>query len=125
MDKRIRKKIRLAKRTLEDGEYLLEGHRYRAAIGEAYYTMYHCIKALLYNEGISAKSHSGVQTKFYELFIKTKIFPKQYGIMLKQTFNARIASDYNDDYSPSYLETKEFIEYAKVFLNDVITYLES
>lgn len=108
---------------MDDAKDLLSGDRYDAALNRAYYTMFHCIQALLSTKLIVTKSHKGAHNSFHREFILTQLFPKKLGLALKQTFEKRQFSDY--DYDEVLQEdAKESVEDAAHFFEATILYLK-
>lgn len=53
------------------------------------------INALLFLDGINAKSHDGLKSKFLQLYIKTKIIEIDYGKLYSLLIDWRQESDYS------------------------------
>lgn len=92
----INYRLERAKETLEDAKLLAEKKRWNSAINRLYYAAYYAIIALLLNKNHKSNTHNGVKTKFSEHFIKTGIFPAEYGRIYSQLFTWRQKSDYAD-----------------------------
>jgi len=60
------KHLNKAERFIRAGEYDYDGKFYDAAIGHAYYAMYHAARALLLLLERSPKTHSGVINSLWE-----------------------------------------------------------
>lgn len=52
---------------------------YKSANNWAYYSIFHCIKAVLALETIDFKRHKDVQAYFYKNYVDTEIFPRKMG----------------------------------------------
>lgn len=92
----INYRLERAKETLEDARILAEKQRWNSAINRLYYAAYYVITALLLNEDHKSTTHNGVKTKFSEHFIKTGIFPSEFGRIYSQLFTWRQKGDYAD-----------------------------
>lgn len=108
---------------LNDAVLLLKEKSFDAALNRSYYTMFHCIQALLFTIEFAAKSHSGAHNAFHKEFILPKLFSKDLGLALKRTFEKRQFGDY--DYDEVLLEdAEESVNDAELFLNATILYLK-
>ena len=58
----IQYRIDRTKETFEDATLLADNKRWRSCVNRLYYSSFHLINALLYLEGITAKSHDGLKT---------------------------------------------------------------
>lgn len=80
---------------LSDARYCLADGRTMVAANRAYYCIFDCLRALLFDKEILAKTHSGVQSKFRELYVKTGLFSLEMNEMVTKTFEMREFSDYD------------------------------
>lgn len=53
------------------------------------------INALLFQEGINAKSHDGLKTKFLQLYVKTNLIDIEFGKLYSRLIDWRQESDYS------------------------------
>jgi len=96
---------------------------YKAAANRSYYCIFSAIRAVLALDGFDSKKHSGIISEFRRGYIKTGAFPIEFSDMIKEAFNARGKSDYDDFFVISKTEVMEQIENARVFLAAVEEYL--
>lgn len=89
-------------------------------LNRLYYAAFHAVSALLYQNDIQAKSHTGIKTLLEPHFVKTGILPVEWGKFYAQLFNERNESDYEDfaiftpeDVLPLVPQTEEFIDVIK------------
>lgn len=109
--------INKSEQFLEDASVLVAQERYEGAVNRAYYAAFTVIRAILFFEGIFAKTHSGVHTKFRELFIKTNKVDIEYSEQLSELADQRQRVDY-DFYIPvEEEEVKRLLGYAHGFLD--------
>lgn len=125
------KAVSLSKYRLEQAsEFLnsamknLEIDELKTANNRAYYCVFHSMRAVLALDGEDFKKHSGVISYFRENYIKTKIFNRECSDIVSSTSLIRNKSDYDDFYVASRQETKEQVENARVFFNNIKTYLD-
>ncbi|MEO8112489.1 MAG: HEPN domain-containing protein [Ginsengibacter sp.] len=93
-------KYRLAKadETLEAAEVLLRSKLWNSTVNRLYYSCYYAVNALLLQNEILAKSHTGVKSQFFLNFVKSGKIPKELGKLYADLFDARQKGDYNDLY---------------------------
>ena len=116
-------RLEQAKEDLEAGKLLFEKSFYKSANNRAYYSIFHCIKAILALEPIDFKSHKSVLAYFNKNYINTGIFPKTMGRKISNASTIREDSDYDDEFVVNENKTKEQLETAKELINLVESYL--
>lgn len=90
-----------------------------SVVNRLYYAAYHAVSALLYHNGQSAKTHSGLKNKFHELYIKTGKLNRTAGETYEILYNNRHEADYADFVIFTEEEVKPWVEATKVFLEEV------
>ena len=60
----------------------------------AYYAAFHAIRAALKSQGVDPSKHTNTMGEFSRLFVKTGIFPKEFGRLLNQLLRSRMIGDY-------------------------------
>jgi uncharacterized protein (UPF0332 family) len=63
-------------------EYLADNQKWNSAINRLYYAAYYAVIALLLQYEHKPTTHNGAKSQFSEHFIKTKIFPEEYGKLI-------------------------------------------
>ncbi|MEN0047366.1 MAG: HEPN domain-containing protein [Bacteroidota bacterium] len=117
MTEEIKIIIEKSEHFLKDASVLMTQERYEGAVNRAYYAAFTAIRAMLFAEGIFAKTHSGVHTKFRELFIKAGKVDIEYSEQLAELADQRQRVDY-DFYVPMEEdETTQLLDYAKKFID--------
>ncbi len=119
----INYRLERARETLEDAKLLAEKHRWNSAINRLYYAAYYAVIALLLKENFKSTTHNGVKTKFSEQFIKTGLFPAEFGRIYSQLFSWRQKGDYADLFdfteekvTPYFEPCEKLIELVERFL---------
>jgi uncharacterized protein len=79
----------------QDAILLAENKRWRSCVNRLYYSSFHLINALLFQEGINAKSHDGLKTKFLQLYVKTNLIDIEFGKLYSRLIDWRQESDYS------------------------------
>ena len=87
--------------------------------------MFYVVEALLLKKNIKVKTHSGLVSKFGELYIKTKIFPKEMGKNLRKAFDKRLIGDYAFLEEINKDEAQLFLEIGKGFIKKIDEYLRN
>ena len=85
---------------------------------QAYYSIFHASRALLFLKGYREKSHYCLKTSIQALFVDKGIFDQKYVDDFDTTMLLRETADYKNDFSKERAETaienaKEFLEKAK------------
>lgn len=125
MNEEIHKIINKAEDFYQDAEYLFKGNRFEAVINRSYYAMFTIMQALLLTKNIFSKTHQGAQLKFHEHFIKNGLLPVELGKILNETFEKRQFGDYDVNAEIYEADAKKVLENARMFLNNIKTYLNS
>lgn len=79
----------------QDAKLLAENKRWRSCVNRLYYSSFHLINALLFLDGINAKSHDGLKSKFLQLYVKTNLIDIDYGKLYSRLIDWRQESDYS------------------------------
>ena len=103
----------------------LEAEDYASANNRAYYCIFHAMRATLALTGEDYKKHSGVISRFSELYLKTKLLPPELSRTISMASIIRNRSDYEDFYICSIKDTKKLVSDASVFLETVTAFLET
>ena len=69
---------------------------YNTAANRLYYSFYYVASALLISNGITAHTHSGLQSMIHLHFIKTGLLSVDDGVLMRRVFSLRQESDYDD-----------------------------
>lgn len=99
-----------ARKTYEDADF-------KWATIQAYYSMFHAARALLYHKGLREKSHSCLKHAIEALYVETGILEMEYLSDFDTTMLLRETADYKSDFSREGAETS--IDCARRFLEKV------
>lgn len=91
----IRYRIEKSDEFFKDAQLLADNERWQSCVNRLYYSSFHLIDALLSLDGISAKTHEGLKTKFLQLYVKTDEIDKDIGKLYTQLLDWRHESDYS------------------------------
>ncbi len=89
-------KMKRARDTYGELEYLISNNYLNTAINRLYYSCFYAVTALLTQNDILAKKHSGVKHMFGLNFIVSGIISKELGKFYSELFELRQDSDYED-----------------------------
>ena len=98
---------------------------YASANNRAYYCIFHAMRAVLALDGEDYKKHSAVIARFTLNYLKTDIFPRDYGTLIANAALIRNRSDYEDFYICSVEDTNRLVDGAQEFLDEVRKYLDT
>ena len=115
--------IKKAHRYLKSAELLLKDKDFESSVSRAYYAMFFCAEAVLLTMNLSFSSHKGVISAFGKHFVKTGIFPKEFGRELNRAFEKRQISDYEYISLISNEDAEEILDNGKQFINAVENWL--
>lgn len=121
----------LAEYRLEQSEICMNSARvlsevgdYKGAANRSYYAVFHCMRSILALDGQDFAKHSGVSAYFRKEYIKTGIFDVEYSDIIKEAFDIRSDSDYDDFFVVSKADVEEQIQNAKKFYEVVKAYVK-
>ncbi|MEM1242496.1 MAG: HEPN domain-containing protein [Cyanobacteria bacterium P01_H01_bin.26] len=109
---------------IETSRLLLDNQRYRVCISRAYYAMYYAAQALLVQRNITARTHKGVIQQFSQYFIKSKDLPQKMVEDLRQAYNFRQLSDYEEAATINQEQAIRILTASADFVEQVRKYLE-
>lgn len=118
----VRYRIETAKSDLKSADILLKEGEYRGANNRAYYAIYHAISAVHALDGKSYKRHKDTLANFNKNYVRTEIFPKNFGRKIAQAEEIRHASDYDDFYIATKEKAEEQIMTAKELIEQIEAY---
>ena len=83
------------------------------------------MRAVLANDEIDMKKHSGVIAEFRRLYVKTGVFDGDMSKTISVLFDVRTESDYDDFFIISKEEVVQQVESTQHFLGKVNEYLSA
>ena len=111
----IPKEIDSARSDLETATDSFRRKNYKWATVQAYYSMFHTARALLYSKGYREKSHYCLIVGIKTLFVAERLLDIRLVEALQTAKTLRENADYDSDFSKSSAET--LVEKAQEFLN--------
>jgi uncharacterized protein (UPF0332 family) len=95
----VLKEFRIGEKDLKSAKETFEMKNYKWATIQAYYGIYHGIRALLFKSGYREESHIALRIAFKELYIDTKIFEVSVYKTLQRGMELRELADYKESFS--------------------------
>jgi uncharacterized protein (UPF0332 family) len=117
-------RLEQAEQCIKSAKLLIEASDYKGAANRSYYCIFHCMRAVLATEHIDFAKHSGVSSYFRKEYIKTGIFEYEYSDIIREAFDYRSDSDYDDFYVISKEEVLEQLANAQKFYDEINKFLE-
>ncbi len=121
-------RLERADESLRAARLLLENRLFIPAMNRIYYSMFYSVQALLVLDEKAFSKHGQVKGYFNKEYIKSGIFPKEFGKLFNAVFEYRQKFDYVDLLLPEeelisdYLvEAQRFIDQISSFLNDKLS----
>ena len=118
-------RIEQAYECLHSAEMDLQVGHLRSAANRSYYCIFHTMRGVLALTGYDSKKHSGIISKFRELYIKTGVFSTAFSTAIGSAFEIRNNSDYQDFYVVLKADVVEQIDNAKRLIAVATQYIHS
>lgn len=114
-----------AQRALDAAQTLLEHGDADFSIGRAYYAMFYVAEALLHEQDLRSRKHSGVIALFGSTFAKTGAMDAKFHRWLLDAFDKRNLADYGVDAVLTHEDATLMITQAREFLEAAQHLLET
>lgn len=101
----------------------MDAEDYASANNRAYYCIFHAMRAVLALDNEDYQKHSAVIARFSQKYIKTGVFPREYGKLISNASLIRNRSDYEDFYLCTPGDTEKLLIDAGEFLQQITDYL--
>lgn len=118
-------RLERARECLKSAILLRDLGDYASSANRSYYSIFHAIRAIMALDGEDRKKHSGVIAYFQEKYVKTEIFDKDYSYIIKNAFQIRQESDYDDFCIISKEEVDEQLENAERLIAKISEYIKN
>ena len=119
----LRAMILKAQRSIRSAEKQLNENDYDFGTSRAYYAVFYALEAALLSKGFVLSKHSGVIRGFSKHFVKTGVFPKEFGKLVNRLSRDRQVGDY--DYAPiiRHEKARDDLEIATRIVQAITDYL--
>lgn len=108
-----------AARNIDAAVSLLQQGFVDISVGRAYYAMFYCAEAALFERGLEFSSHGESHSAFGRELIKTGALPAALHRYLLDAFRDRQSADYDAPTSINATQAQDHIDHAKEFLSAV------
>jgi len=124
-EKRTLVKYRLerADESIKAAQLLYENKLFTPAMNRIYYSMFYSVQALLVLNEKAFSKHGQVKGYFNKEFIKSGVFPKEFGKLFNTVFEYRQKFDYVDLLVPEEELISDHILEAQKFIDKISSYL--
>ncbi|MBD3307365.1 HEPN domain-containing protein [candidate division KSB3 bacterium] len=112
-----------ADRSLRVAQQNVAGGNYDFASSRAYYAAFYAMEAILLTQERSFSSHAAVISAFNQYWVKTGIFPENFGKLISRLFRERQIGDYDYELSITQDDAQQDIEAAQTIINAIKSYL--
>ena len=119
--KLVEKELSIAQNDLSDAKAGFDNERYKWSTIQAYYAMFHAVRALIYSRGYREKSHYCLAIALRELFVDENLMEAQSVRDFLNAMDLREAADYEAEFSQS--GAKAVIASAKRFIEKAVAIL--
>ncbi len=107
---------------LEEARLSLSGRRFKWATIQAYYSMFHAARALLYSRGYRERSHYCVMVGIEHLFAEEGLLDMKWARALRNAMSMREDADYSSEFSEDGAKTT--VKNADGFLKEAKRIIE-
>lgn len=111
--------------SLDAAEDELKAGRLSFSVNRIYYACFYIVTAVLLQEKLRFKKHSGVRAAFHKHFVKLGLVSREHGQLYDELFEARQRGDYielvsfeKEIVTKWFNQAREFVETVKLLLND-------
>ena len=109
---------------LKAEKLMLEKSLFRDSVNRSYYAMFYVVLALLCLKGEKVSKHAYVISLFDQIFIKDRIFDKEYSAWLHEAFDLRQRADYREMMNITYQRAEGILTMAERFVENARIYLQ-
>ena len=93
------KEFNISGKDLSAAKKSFEDENYKWATIQAYYAIFHAVRALIYKTGLREESHTALKTALKELYVNTGIIPLKVYTTFERGMDLREMADYKETYS--------------------------
>lgn len=120
----VKYRLERASESMKAAQLLFENKLLIPAMNRIYYSMFYSVQALLVLNEKAFSKHGQVKGYFNKEFIKSGIFPKEFGKLFNTVFEYRQKFDYVDLLIPEEELISDYIIEARKFIDQISSFLE-
>lgn len=112
-------RVAQAKDALKEAKLLANHNHWNSTVNRLYYSCFYIVTALLAQNQLETKTHSGVRVLFHQHFVKEDIVSKSSAEFFSDLFNKRQEGDYEDFFNFDQATVLPLIDKTEKFLNEI------
>ena len=112
-------RLEKAKEALIEAKEIIELKRWRVVANRLYYACFYAASALLIQNGITARTHSGVMNQLGFHFIKKGLISEEQNKLYGRLFGLRQTGDYDDWIILQEDDVIPFVEPVEKFIEEI------
>ena len=120
----VKYRLERSSESIKAAQLLFENKLLIPAMNRIYYSMFYSVQALLVLDEKAFSKHGQVKAYFNKEFIKSGIFPKEFGKLFNAVFEYRQKFDYVDLLMPEEKLISDYIVEARRFINQISSFLD-
>ena len=120
----VKYRLERANESMKAAHLLLDNKLFIPAMNRIYYSMFYSVQALLVLDEKAFSKHGQVKAYFNKEFIKSGIFPKEFGKLFNAVFEYRQKFDYVDLLIPEEELISDYIAEAQRFIDRISSFLD-
>ena len=120
----VKYRLERANESIKAAQLLFENALLIPAMNRIYYSMFYSVQALLVLDEKAFSKHGQVKAYFNKEFIKSGIFPKEFGKLFNAVFEYRQKFDYVDLLMPEEKLISDYIVEARKFIDQISSFLD-
>jgi len=120
----IKYRLERANESIRAAQLLYDNTLFIPAMNRIYYSMFYSVQALLVLGEKAFSKHGQVKGYFNKEFIKSGIFPKEFGKLFNAVFEYRQKFDYVDLLMPEEELISDYIVEAQRFIDRISSFLD-
>lgn len=121
--KQVKTEIKAAREDLKEAKNRFKAEKFKYATVEAYYSLFHSARALLYQKGYRERSHYCLRIAINELYVKEKLLDVEFLELFDEAMGLREVADYESVFSKD--GARRAIKGAEKFLAAALEILKS
>ena len=114
-----------AEKALNEAQLTLDAGAYDSSVHKSYYTILHCIRAVLVLDGFDSKNHGQVIGRFNREYVKSGVFAEDTHKLISRAYRYRERSDYEDEFEADAEVAQQQLRDAVLFHNQTKEYLKT
>jgi uncharacterized protein (UPF0332 family) len=120
----INYRLERSNESLKAANLMMENDMYIPAMNRIYYSMFYAVQALLILNESTFSKHGQVKGFFNKEYIKTGVFPKEFGKLFNTVFEYRQKFDYVDLIIPEKELISDYISKANSFIDKISDFIK-